>query len=286
MLELILSAVLLGSPVSLLSAGDTLQDLREGDRVVLRDFRGEVEVVGWDRGYMAVEADSDEETRFEFQRSGNQVMVRVVDRKSRNRAEELTLRVPLWVELDLSGQRLEVQLRGVEGAVKIRTFNGDITLQDLPGRVDVTTTGGEISARGLTGTAILKSGSGDITIRDSSGDLTLEAVSGEVEMTNVSSESLAVSTTSGDIDLFGRILPGGDYHFRSHSGDLTLHLEEPLNINVSLLVYEGAFESDFPVRARGFTSGEEMEFTLGSGGGRLTAEAFNGDVALLRWGGS
>jgi hypothetical protein len=279
MVELILATLLLGSPVS---AGDTLLDVRHGDRLVLGDFRGEVEVVGWDRDYLAVESDSDEETRFEFERSGNQIVVQVMDRKGRNRGEELTFMVPRWVDLDLSGRRLEVEVRGIEGSVKIRNLSGELTLEDLGGRVDVTTASGEITATGLDGVATLKTGGDDLTVRESSGVMDLETLSGDIELSGLSSESLSVRTTSGEIDFAGRLFSGGEYQFRSHSGDVTLQLEGPLNIDVSVLAYEGAFESEFPVRAKGFKSGQEMAFTIGTGGGTLILEAFNGEISLLR----
>jgi len=281
MVELILAALLLGSPIS---AGDTLLDLREGDRLVLGDFTGEVEVVGWDRDYLAAESDSDEEIHFEFERSGNRVVIKVLDRKDRNRAEELTLRVPRWVELDLSGKRLEARVRGIGGSVRIRNLSGDLTLEDLRGRVDASTASGEITAAGLEGAAKLRTGGDDLTVRGSSGAMDLETLSGDIELLGLSSVSISVRTTSGDIDFVGRLFSGGDYQFRSHSGDVNLQLEEPLNIDVTVLAYEGAFESDFPIRARGFKSGQEMAFTLGSGGGRLTLEAFTGEIALLRGG--
>jgi hypothetical protein len=281
MIELILATLLLGSPVS---AGDTLLDLREGDRLVLGDFRGEVEVVGWDRDYLTAESGSDEGTHFEFERSGSRVVIRVLDRKQRNRAEELTLMVPRWVELDLSGKRLDAEVRGIEGSVTIRNLSGDLTLENIHGHVDASSANGEITAIGLDGVVKLKTGGRDLTIRESSGAMDLETVSGDIDLLGLSSESLSVRTTSGEIDFVGRLMSGGEYQFRSHSGDVNLQLEEPLNIEVEVLAYEGAFESDFPIRARGFKSGQEMVFTLGSGGGRLTLEAFTGEITLLRGG--
>jgi hypothetical protein len=36
------------------------------------------------------------------------------------------------------------------------------------------------------------------------------------------------------------------------------------------------------VKAKGYRSGEGLEFTLGAGGARLVLETFDGDIRLLR----
>ena len=283
MLELILAALLLGNPVS---ARDTIFELRRGDRLVLNDLSGEVQVIGWDRDVMEAQADADETTGFEFRRSGSQVTIRVLDRKNRDRMEDIHLRVPRWLDLELSGKRVEGQFRGLEGTLRIRSLHSELELEDLRGQTEITMTSGEISARELNGPARLKTGSGDLTVTESAGALNLETVSGDIDLTDLRSPSVSARTTSGEIGFNGRLLPDGEYKFQTHSGDITLGLAEPVNSQVSVLAYEGDFESDFPIRTRGFTSGQEITFTLGSGGARLILQAFGGEISLLRGGSS
>jgi len=279
MVELLLAAVLLGNPAF---ARDTLFQLREGDRLVLEDFSGVVEVDVWGRDALRAESDSDEATHFEFHRSGSRVEIRVLDRKNRNRSEELRLRVPEWLHLELSGRKLEAEIRGVAGEVKIRNLKGDLLLVDLSGEVDVVSVEGEIEARGLGGVVRLRTGDEDITVEDSSGELFLETVSGDMDLTDLTLRGISARTTSGEIDFMGQLLQGGRFSFQSHSGDLTLELQDPVDLDVTVLAYEGDFESEFPVRTRGFRSGQEMTFTIGSGGSHLILEAFDGEIRLLR----
>jgi len=281
MVELILAALLLGSP---LSARDTLFQLREGDRLVLEDFSGSVDVGVWGREALEAVSDSDEATEFEFHRSGSRVEMRVLDRKSRNRTGELRLRVPEWLSLEFSGRKLDAEIRGVAGSVKIRNLQGDLLLEDLAGEVDVVSVEGEITARGLGGLAHLRTGDEGLTVMDSSGELVLQTVSGDMELTDLTSRGISARTTSGDIDFSGQLQQGGRFSFQSHSGDLTLELREPIDLDVTVLAYEGEFESDFPVRTRGFRSGQEMAFIIGAGGGRLILEAFDGEIRLRRSG--
>jgi hypothetical protein len=281
MLELILAALLLGNPIA---ARDTVFDLRVGDRLVLEDFNGSVYVGVWGRDALEAESDSDVATEFEFHRSGSRVEMRVSDRKNRNRTDELRLRVPEWLNLEFSGRKLEAEIRGVAGTVKIRNLKGDLFLEDLSGEVDAVCVDGEIVARRLGGFAHLSTGSGEITVIDSSGELVLETVSGDMELSDLTPRGISARTTSGEIDFSGQLNASGRFSFQSHNGDLTLELRDPVALDVTVLAYEGEFESDFPVRTRGFRSGQEMAFTIGSGGGRLILEAFDGEIRLLRSG--
>lgn len=281
MLELLLSVALLGTPVS---ARDTLIQVREGDALVLSGFSGVLEVEGWDRSEIFAEADDDERLLFLFSRSGNRIDLKVLDRKDRNRSEDLRLLIPAWMSLDLSGRNLDVDVRGLRGEVGIRNLKGDLVLQDLSGNVDASTVEGSIDAVGLGGRAHLTTGDDDITILDSRARLVLESVSGDIELRRSSAPGIEARTTNGEVDFTGRLLPSGFYEFHSHSGDLTFTLDPPVDATVTVLAYEGEFESDFPVMARGFRSGQNLEFTIGDGGARVLLEAFDGEIALRRGG--
>jgi len=281
MLELILAALLLGNPVS---ARDTTFQLRKGDRLVLEDFNGSVDVGVWGRDILEAVSDSDVATDFEFERSGSRVEMRVSDRKNRNRTRDLRLRVPVWLSLEFSGRNLDAQIRGVEGSVAIKNLNGDLVLEDLSGDVEAVTVEGEILARGLGGVARLSSGDGDLTIRDSSGELTLKTVSGDMDLLDLSPRGISARTTSGEIDFTGQLNGEGRFSFQTHSGDLTLILRDPIDLDVTVLAYQGEFQSDFPVRTQGFRSGQEIAFVIGAGGGRLILEAFDGEIRLGRSG--
>jgi len=268
---------------TLVTPGDTLIEVRQGDRLVLQSFDGTVYVEGRDQPNMSLEADAEESVVFRVNREGNRLEVRVEDGKSRNRAEELRVVLPPWMNLEMSGRELEADVRGVGGNVEIQNLRGDISLRDLAGEVQASTSEGSIDAWNLSGSARLRSGDDDIWIGDSSGALDLETVDGEIDMEGVRSRRVSARTTEGEITFTGRLEKGGDFGFYSHGGSIELNLLPPVNLDVSVLAYEGGFESDFPVRSRGFRSGEGMEFRVGEGGGRLVLEAFDGNIGLFEF---
>jgi hypothetical protein len=281
MLEILLATVLLGVPISV---QDTVIQVREGDHLVLRDFTGAVEVEGWSRNELRAEANDEETLLFRFSRSGSRIELEARDRKDRNRTEELRLFVPSWMDIEVSGRKLDVEVRRIAGKVLIRNLEGDIVLQELSGDIEASSVEGSIEARGLEGIARLKTGDDDITVVESGAELELESVEGDIELNRSTTRRIEARTTDGDVDFSGRLLLGGAYAFHSHGGELTLTLEPPVNANVTVLVYEGEFRSDFPIRAQGFRSGQDLRFVIGEGGAKLLLDAFDGEVTLRRAG--
>ncbi len=264
-----------------MAARDTLVEVRPGDRLILEGFSGEVFVGSWERSVMSLGVEAEGTASFRIQRSGDRLELRVADRGGRSRAKELRVLVPPWMNLEIAGRDMDAVVEGVEGEVVLRNLEGDLVLRKLGGAVRATSVEGGIEARGLTGTARLRTGSDDLRVEGSSGTLELETVDGDVELAGVESSRVTVRTTDGDIDFSGRLPAGGEFSFHSHSGDITLRLAPPVNLEVSVLAYEGEFSSDFPVRARGFRTGEGFQFTIGEGGGRMVLEAFDGDIRIL-----
>jgi hypothetical protein len=281
MLTILLATAVLGAPTSV---QDTLIQVREGDQLVLRDFSGAVEVEGWNRNELRAEADDEETLLFRFSRSGSRIEMGVRDRKDRNRMEELRLFVPSWMDLEVSGRELDIEVGGIGGKVLIRNLEGDIILHDLSGEMEVSTVEGSIDARNLRGTASLKTGDDDITVLESSADLELESVEGDIELIRSNTRKIDARTTEGDVEFTGRLLSEGVYAFHSHGGELTLNLEPPVDADVTVLVYEGEFQSDFPIRAEGYRSGQDLRFVIGEGGAQVLLDAFDGEVRLRRAG--
>jgi len=277
-----LSAALLLGAGLLLAPRDTVVEARPGDRLTLRDYQGRVTVDTWDRDEVWVAWEDDEDPGIRIVRRGDALEL---EWAGRGRWEEgdLEIRAPSWIQLDLQGPDMEVEATGFRGNVSIRNLEGDIFLRDLAGEVVAYTADGEIEGRGITGAARLRSGDGDLTLIGCSGPLDLETVEGDLDLRDISAPRIHARTTDGEVDFSGGFSPGGTFEFYSHSGDMSFRLQEPLDLNARVVTYNGEFESEFSVQARGFQSGEALEFTLGSGGGVLSVESFDGDVRLLRW---
>ena len=281
MIFVLITGVLLGlNP----PAQDTVVNLSTGDRLILEGLSGAVSVEAWDRDNLELRSRSREDVRFGVRRSGSRLEVVPLGRRGGHEEVELRLRVPPWISLDISGRDLDVDVRGLTGEVSLRNLDGDLSLADLSGSVEAISVQGSIEAQEIHGTVRLRTGDDDVEVDGASGDLRIETISGDLELRNMAPIRLEIGPTSGDVEFQGTLSPAGDYLLRSHDGDLTLTLMEPPDLVVSVLVYDGEFRSDFPVRTRGFRSGQDFSFALGDGGGQLRLETFDGDIRLLRGG--
>jgi hypothetical protein len=265
-----------------ISPGDTLMEVREGDRLVVAGFRGTVIVDSWDRPHLRARADTKEARSFRVRRSGDDLHLQLEEGTHRGRREELWLTVPSWMNLRMVGQEMEVEISGVDGDVEIRNLKGDLLLSRLGGAVEARSVEGSIEARALSGSARLRTGDDEIRILSSTASLDLTTVDGDIQLDDVRASRISARSTDGEIHFSGPVQPAGTYGFFSHGGGVTLHIPPPADFDASILSYSGRFESEFPVQAARFRSGESMEFTVGSGGARLVVETFSGPVRLVR----
>lgn len=263
--------------------GDTLIEVGPGDRLVVSYLEGSVTVEGWDRSAVLVEAGRGEFPEVRLRRVGDKIEVRPEPRGDAE--DDHRIRLPFWMGVGVSGRDLDVEIRGTEGEVSVRTLDGDILLRDLAGAVEAVSSDGEVEAIGLTGTAILRTGDDDLWVTRSSGSLELETVDGDLILEGLRSSRVRLRTTDGDVAFSGALLKGGEYRFSTHGGDVQLRLEGPVHADARILAYDGELESDFPIRATGYRSGEPLRFVLGDGGARLEVETFDGEVRILRAGG-
>ena len=97
---------------------------------------------------------------------------------------------------------------------------------------------------------------------------------------DVSARSVDVTTTDGDISFVGDLRPGGTYRLSTHDGDLSVVLPANVDATVTVSTFDGEFMPEIPITLDRFRGGKEMSFTLGSGGARLTLNAFDGDIVL------
>jgi len=265
-----------------LSPGDTLLEVRAGDRLVIRDFRGTVVVDSWDRDQLRARIDTKEARGFVVRRSGGAVELALEEGAHPERREDLWLTLPRWMDLELSGRELEAEVRGLDGDVVVWNQRGDLVFADLAGALEARSVDGSIEARALVGSARLRTGDEEIRVSASTAVLDLESVDGDMELRGIRSERISARSTDGDLTFSGDLLEGGDYGFFSHGGDITLQIVGPAHFEASVLSYSGKFESEFPVRTSGFHSGENLDFTVGSGGARVVVETFSGPVRLMR----
>jgi len=113
-------------------------------------------------------------------------------------------------------------------------------------------------------------------------------VSGEITLTGVQSKDVRTETVSGDINYTGSIEPSGRYSFEAHSGTLNLNIPRNAGAQFSVETFSGGVTADFPITLPPGSKRREghMEFTIGDGRARVTAQTFSGEININSGSGS
>jgi hypothetical protein len=274
---LALAAALLVS----VQARDTVIDVRRGDRLVIEQVTGDVVISAWERDAVEVRASSGGGP-VGLRRSGGSIQVVPGESRGRPRSVDASVRVPLWMDLDIGSRSLDVSISGVGGSTRVGNVSGDVSVRDVSGPVDVRSIGGEIAVTDARAGVRASSQGDDVLLRRVSGPIEAHSGSGDVLLDDIDSERVRVEAQDGDVSFSGVISPTGDYGFFVHDGDATIAIPAGASARVSVSTFDGEFESEFTVRVDRFTSGREFDFTLGNGEARMQIEVFDGEIRLLR----
>ena len=274
---------------------DTTVSFTRGGAVDLSLVNGPVTVTAWDRAEVRVRGRSDRlPFRFEWSDGPNGGSVRVYTVRARNRSsgdQQLDVVVPVGTRVIANSISGDVRVRGVHGELDAETVSGDVDVQDATRRVSVSSVSGSVRAQGLDGDVRARSVSGDVRIVNIRGEADVGSVSGSVEVRAGQLGRLRAQTTSGDIAYDGSFARDGRYDLGTQSGEVRLVLPADASAALSLQTFSGSIDTSIPLTlqpsARGtdgspLRSARRMEFTIGGGGARITAQSFSGTIVISR----
>lgn len=249
---------------------------------------GEIRVSAWERREVKVSAVSERGT-LRFDATGSRLELSVRSRGGRSGETRYEVTVPVGTRVDMNSVSGDLTATGVKGEVEANTVSGDVEVTDAQ-RVTLASVSGSVTVRGVAGEVRASSVSGDVELERVTGDVEMHTVSGEVALRDVRAKFLRARSTSGDVEFDGTVDPAGRYDFGSHSGTIHLLLPASVSAEVEVETYSGEIDSDFPIRLE---PGEHstgrprrLEFRIGGGGARITAETFSGDIDIRRAGGA
>ncbi len=270
---------------------DTTVAFSSDGTVDLTNVAGDIVVTGWDRKEVRIKARSE---RGDLEYSLSNSRITIEERAERGRwsrrddSEDTRyeLSVPRGVRVIAHSTSGDIKLRGTGGEVEANTLSGDVSVEDATRRVEVGTVSGEVSGTRLKGTIEANSVSGGVTLDDVEGDVRIESTSGDLSITNAKSREIDASTTSGEIVFAGSLAADGRYEFHSHSGNVELTVPSAINAHFSVETYSGELGSDFPITLqpgqRAGARGRRFEFNVGTGGARVIAETFSGNLDIRK----
>jgi hypothetical protein len=193
--------------------------------------------------------------------------------------------VPAGVRVLMSVTSGDLTATGVKGDVEMESINGRIQVTDITGLTNIETVSSDIVATRLSGGAQIETTSGSVTLTGGEGEISVENTSGLTTLNDIRSSVVSAESMSGDVRFQGTIQPSGRYEFSSHSGNIRMTLPANAGALLTLSTYSGSINSEFPITLQqGLSAGDqkEMQFRLGSGSARVTAESFSGNIIITR----
>lgn len=250
----------------------------------LTTFSGDVIVTGWNRQEARLRGLTERGTRWRF--SPSRITIEAEGYRGRSSDAGYEITVPEGARVILRSMNGSLTVRGVKGAVDLSTNNGDVEVTDAVGTVEMVTLSGDATGSRIRGSVDATSLNGTVALTDVQGaSIAAESTSGSVELVNVVSPDIEATTVSGEVDFSGPLDPKGRYAFASHSGTVTLNIPSSTSARFTIETFNGEVDSDFPYTLqpnRERPNGQKLEFNIGAGEARVTAESFSGGVTIRK----
>jgi hypothetical protein len=263
---------------------DTTFAVREGQRLEVSNFSGSITVTAWNENKVRIQSTASSDP---FEVDIGSITVDVNSHGGRYGGPgdaELTIQVPAWMDLELSGNEVDISTRGTRGAVSASTIQGRVSVDGGEGSVELSSVEGDIIVANVKGRIEVNTTEGQITVTNAGGEaLEIESVDGDIEMSGITTLNVSANTVDGQVSWAGVIAPTGSYRFSSHDGDLVLRIAGEPDATISVDTYDGTLESDWPLTIKpGGRSSNRKTFTLGSGRARVELSSFDGNISLRR----
>jgi DUF4097 and DUF4098 domain-containing protein YvlB len=267
--------------------------LKAGGSFSLEGFNGSVEISGWDQETVDISGtkygptpEAADALKIDIQSSPNEISIRAVrpsDRRN-NMGARFSVKIPRTAVLErITTSNGSIRTADGKGPARLKTSNGQIRVQDLEGALEATTSNGPVE---------LVNVSGDATAHTSNGHIQAERVTGSLEASTSNGGITAavreagrpvrLETSNGGVDL---TLPPhftSEAHVSSRNAPITLRIPDQPNARLIAHTSNSQITSDFELRVEGAMGKNEMEGTLGSGGGLIDLDTSNGSIRLLK----
>lgn len=208
----------------------------------------------------------DLEERFNVEREAGSLAIRPRDRvifdvglgRRGRHSARLAVRVPRHATVSVETTSADIRASGLGGDHRYRTASGSIELESVAGVIGIEGVSGDVQI----------SAAGEV-------ELSGRVVSGDLELRGGSLRSIAVSTTSGDIDLDATLDGPGPYSVQTVSGDVNISGATP-GMQIEAQTVTGEVTSDESRESR--ASRGRSSLVVGNGTIPLSFKSISGDL--------
>jgi DUF4097 and DUF4098 domain-containing protein YvlB len=261
----------------------------KGD-VDIVNVAGTVEVVGWDRAEILVQADLGSGVeRLDFKTEGAHTQIKVVLPKmsGSSGSSDLVVKIPRDSSLNINTVSAEQRISGVRGAQRLQAVSGGIETE-FGGDLEAKTVSGDIQARGTEGKGSVRatSVSGDVQLDKIGPELDLNTVSGDMTVRAADRLQRArIKTTNGNLELTATLGKEARIDAEAINGDLRFILRGGIDAEFDIETFNGDIDNCFGPKAsrtREYGPGNELRFTQGKGDAHVRVKTLNGAVGICQ----
>jgi DUF4097 and DUF4098 domain-containing protein YvlB len=259
-------------------------------QVEVSNTSGSVTITGWDKSEVEVTGDLGEGSeRLEFTQSGDLTRIKVILPKKSHDAEgsDLVIRVPVKSGIAVNTVNADIVVQKVDGAQRLQSVSADISTEAGSEDVECKTVSGDIEVAGTGRRSLLTitTVSGDARVQRVAGEVNANTVSGNVDLSLGDTTRSRLRSTSGDVNLYGKLVGEARLDVESISGDVRIKLVQPIGAEFELSSFNGEISNCFGPKAQRtdeYVPGRELRFREGNGTGRVRVKTLNGDINLCR----
>lgn len=278
-------------PSCALAGGGSVDRTVDADargEVVISNVSGKVDVKGWDRNEVRVTGQLDEDVeRVDVDSSGGRTTIKVILPRGMHGGgdADLVVQVPQMSSVEVTAVSADISSRGVLGTQRLKTVSGEITADVGGDDSEINSVSGDVTVRGSGKPLSLRvrSVSGSLDLTNSAGKLDVVTVSGDARLRLGEVSEVNARTTSGDLQVQGRLTRDARVNVEGVSGDVTLTLQSAAGFTTEIESFSGDIEGCLAKtveRVSKYGPGVRLNVRNGEGGARVRAKTLSGDIEI------
>jgi DUF4097 and DUF4098 domain-containing protein YvlB len=257
--------------------------------VVIGNVAGEVQVTGWDRSEVHVQADLSEGVeRLDFKTSGARTTIEVVLPRGRSYqgSTDLVIQVPRNSSLVINTVSADQTIKNVRGTQRLQAVSGMIQTELWNEDIELKNVSGDVMVRGNNGKGALRATtvSGGLRLEDIGPEMELNTVTGDMRVRVAELSKARIRTTNGDLEVrAAKLTDDVRIDAEGINGDLRFRLPRQLDTEFDISTFNGEIDNCFgpkPHRTSEYGPGNALRFKEGNGDGRIRIKALNGTVEI------
>ena len=265
-----------------------LLDTTPDGTVEVQNLAGSVTIIGWERNQVEIQAtlgEGVEELEIDPSEGAIEISVKPLPDVKMFGDTHLTIHVPLSSTLEVETVAADIDIKEVTGELELASVSGDITVGGSPESVEAECVSGDIILKGVRDGIEAASVSGNIILQGVRNDVEAENVSGKIHVIGDNLGSGEFEVVSGNLLFEGTLHPEGSLECECFSGTVEIRLPASISADFDIETFSGTIVNDFGVEATSkdsMVSGQELQFSTGSGDADISVETFSGTIRLIK----